>query len=113
MSEEILKRLDEMESGIRAEISNNRTALQTVSVHLGGEVRRVEQKIDQHMEWEKLEHEGTDRRLLRAEKKVNDIRVIAAVNKAKLGIFTLLGGGSALGIAEIIRHFFFTTSPIN
>lgn len=109
MSDEVLKRLDSMERGIKGEIASNRTAIETNRVALFGELKRVEQKIDLHMCWEKEERGKFDDRLTAAEKKVNDVNVSTAENKARIGLFSVLGGSGAFGLWEIVTRLLSST----
>lgn len=101
MSEEILRRLDKMERTLSREIADNRTALAATTAELSGKIALVDQKVD--MQKERIE--DVDKRVECVQGKVNTLRVDNAVTKTKVGLLALVGGGSTVGLWEMIKRF--------
>ena len=112
MSDEtILQRLSDMEKRLHTRIdsvgtavADNRVQAATGITELKGEVKRVEQKLDDHMDHQSEEHTVNRKKVEELEREVHDVTTTAAVNKTKLGLFLLGSGSAGAGLVELIKR---------
>lgn len=100
MEKELLDRLDRMEQNLGNRVEDCRREIIVVA----GEIRRVEQKVDDRHEARGVTDKELRTRIGCMQRKVNGLSRESAATKAKVG---LLGGGAgamAAALAEALRR---------
>lgn len=107
LNEKLTEKMDDCVSEI-AEV--NRQA-QVGRAELHGEIRRVEQRVDDWGVAQAAHNVSTNRTVGKIQHDLGAVKTKSEVNKAKLGLAIFSGGGAGAGLAELVRRLLATGPP--
>ncbi len=122
---EVLGAIGEMEerltgkvNGCKDEIAANRLALSKAEGRLHGKIGVVDQKVEDHIDWEEKRYAAEEKKDEAQNKEIKEIKdcvgtlkIATAVNKTKIGLLSILGGSGTFGLLAAIKSFFSSTPP--